>query len=122
MAKTVHTLVVTLDDEDSVDYEVECPGISDDCRAWRVCTPCSSRAATDDQFNDELYDEEEMHGVEHQRLMGEWMVPTEACLVVTHDYLWDSASYVTREPGRYPVVATFEDDGEFLVLDRVAES
>lgn len=123
MNTTVHTLVVTRSEEDAgyPDYAVECPGLSDGCRAWQVCGPCSARVATDEAFDDELVEEGEAHGVEHQRLMGEWMVPTQACLVVTHDYLWDAANWITRAPGRYPVVATFEDDGEFLVLE-LAES
>lgn len=112
-----HILVVTDMGEEWPRYDLECPGVSDWCREWRPCEPCSKRAAEDEDFDEQLYDAEEAHGVDHQKIQGEWMTPTERCLARHHDGLSDSGEEIARTPGRYPVYVTFEDDGEYLLLE-----
>lgn len=118
MSRVPHVLVVTRTDGDEwPSYSLECPGVSDWCREWRTCDPCTKRAAEDDGFNDELHEEEGAHDVEHRKLHGDWMVPTERCLARLHDGLGDSAEEVSTKPGRYPVFVTFEDGGDYLLLE-----
>lgn len=117
IAREPHILVVTDIGEEWPRYDLECPGVSDWCREWRRCNPCTKRAAEDVGFDDELIYEEGAHGVEHRRIQGDWMVPTDRCLAKNHDGLSDSAGDVTEEPGRYPVYVTFEDEGEYLHLE-----
>lgn len=113
-----HVLVVTAsDDPDWPKYSIECPGVTNDCRSWEPCGAACPRPMTDEQ-NDRLYEDGESHGVEHQRIQGEWMVPTERCFVAHFEDLWEPARDLGLPPGRWPVTFTVEDEGECLRLER----
>lgn len=108
-----HVLVVTEVDGKRW-YAVECPGVTNDCRAWVSC----------DQFgrqcdDDTLDEDQSAHGVEHHWIDGDWMVPTDDCLARTHFYLAEVASDLNLPPGRHPVRYDFGDGSEFnlSVLD-----
>lgn len=118
-----HVLVITPDSDGPDDnepyysYAVECPGVTDDCRAWKGCEVCP-REMTDEQ-DDDLWDDGEAHGEEHRKIQGEWMVPTASCFVAGFDELYESARYLDLPAGRWPVAFTVEDDGELLILEPV---
>jgi hypothetical protein len=105
-----HVLVVTVDpdDEESVEARVECPGVSSNCRAWFECEASVCLVHPD------RYDCEPMtsHGQVHQRIDGQWMVPTEKCLTGWHD---DAATDLAHDlgVGRHPVDVEW-DDGLYL--------
>lgn len=110
-----HILVVIANDDEPEypDYRVECPGVTESCRAWRECG-CPESAS------DDFWDIAEAHGVEHARIDGVWMVRSDRCFVVTADDMHEAAQDLGLPEGRWPIRFTVEDDGTRLVLERVA--
>jgi hypothetical protein len=99
-----HYLIVTADPEDPqerdfYDYEVECPGVTDECRRWEQCVASTCTVAREYQFDAR---EALGHGEHHRYINGMWMTPTEHCYVQGHDGLPDAvAGYF--ELGRHPI-------------------
>lgn len=95
---------------------IECPGVTDDCRAWDECMESGCRRP-DDETLDRLSDEQPVHGQVHVRIsdLG-WCVPTSNCWLQTTDAS-DEADGL--DPGRY-VFDWRCEDGEYLVLSNVA--
>ncbi|MFG3710824.1 hypothetical protein [Micromonospora sp. NPDC047730] len=95
-------------------HVIECPGVTDACRAW---VDCPQR---DEEHNDDaLEDDPVAHGVEHRWIDGDWMVRTDDCLVRTHMYAGEIAAELNLPPGRHPVGHDFGDGTEYelSVLD-----
>jgi hypothetical protein len=104
-----HILIVTgTPTDDDLSYTVECPGVTDACRAWRECTTCPRPLPADAE--DALWDDREAHGVEHQHLDATWMVPTGECFLATAEDMWDAGRALGLPAGRWPVDFTVEDD------------
>lgn len=114
-----HVLVVgePLDPDLIPQFEVECPGVTDDCRMWAECAVSGCPPFTQGtEAEDEAIDEGgyTAHGVEHKRLTVGWCVRTEQCFIRDHDELpdavndlfggWDRAAL-----GRYPVRINWSD-------------
>lgn len=127
-----HVLVVSYgqQDDEHPQFDLECSGVSDACRAWRECAedvfPCS---ADPDQVD--IYEEllQLVHGVEHEYYDGRTWVPTEppACFAADALDLRDAAreSLDTPvgehvRPGRYPVRVRVDEDGG-LELEPILE-
>lgn len=117
-----HVLVIT-GEEDHRDYDIECPGVTDDCRAYGGCNCPESR----DQHGDALWDNAEAHGVEHKHIDGEWMRPTDQCYVSTSDNLPDVCEELAKReqlgPGRHPIDFDYQGEGwyELQLLTPVAD-
>lgn len=123
-----HTLVVTLNPERAdkltakhpahtsacFEYALECPVVTHRCRAWQICEPCSA-LDMDSEAWDELEQDGEAHGVEHQDIGGDWYTPTEDCLAVVDGDLRDAAEELQLRPGRHEVEVLYEHS-EFLRL------
>lgn len=118
-----HHLVVTrveVDDEDGTcvvdyDYEVECPGVEDSCRAWIECRTCSPGSR--------LEEDEIRHGVRHREFYGGWIgAETEQCLAHALDSnACDLAQYLAeRSPqtavGKYPIELDCDDGFVYVSL------
>lgn len=94
-------------------YSIECPGVTNACRAWVDCPKFGK------ECDDDLLDEDNVaHGVEHQWIDGDWMIPTEECLVAVHDHLDDALDTYSPVPGRYPVDHDFGDGSELYLTIR----
>lgn len=70
---------------DDCEADVICPGVTDTCRAWWECGDClkASRNLSGEaleNFDEQLYDQGEAHGKDHQRIDGMWMTPTTECI------------------------------------------
>jgi len=132
MSTDPHILIVTFDpcpecppdgrcddctDYPEIDYAIECPGRTEQCRVWWECIDCTRKANADESgaFGEHLHEEPE-HGVQHRWLGGVgYCTPGDGCAVQLADSLPDCASEVATEPGRYPVDYDF-DDGELSRL------
>lgn len=113
--REAHTVTIKHDPEsheiedchDDCEATINCPGVLDSCRAWWECQQCRDEAETlsgealDDR-EERLYDEEEAHGVEHQRIDGRWMTPTDRCIGI--EFETDANDLVWSLPdGTFPV-------------------
>lgn len=114
MTTAHHVLTVTgLADDDGVDtreYEIECPGVTDECRLYEECGACkecraSSGAAFDSAESGVL------HGVKHLHIDDAWMGATDRCYVASLDCLSETAGYLNLLPGRHPVTFDYVGDG-----------
>lgn len=92
---------------DECTEQVTCTGVTDACRCWWRCDTCHTiREGLSDEeitaFDERLEDEEHAHGKEHQRIDGDWMTPSNQCLV--HVMENDAYELVFRLPdGVHPV-------------------
>lgn len=98
-----------------------CPGVTDDCRCWWECGTCQAATADMDAddldaFDDNLDESGEAHGVEHQRIDGMWMVPTDVCISQEMDSDAHELTFALPD-GTYPV--SFESDEGFLTVQIV---
>jgi hypothetical protein len=93
-----HILIVKPDPDDpeSLDYEVECPGVTDACREYRDCLANDSEQAALVRAMD---DGQPIvaHGKRHLNIEGTWMAETDFCYVQGHDGLPDAVD------GYFPV-------------------
>lgn len=96
MIDAPHVLVVTVDPDDPelLDYEVECPGVTDECREWRACTVINCTLIGEYKFT---VTGRLAHGERHKYINGTWMTSTSNCYVACHDGLPDAVA------GRFPV-------------------
>jgi len=110
-----HTVTIKHDPEsheiegchDDCEAIVQCTGVTDECRTWWECTICrDTYHGLDedgrDQFDEDLYETEVAHGVEHKRIDGMWMTPSNACLSRTLDNDAGELAY-TLPDGEHPV-------------------
>lgn len=105
MATTPHILVVSGDPEDGLEYAVECPGVTEACQTWFLCKECP------DSGNQDALDESDIvHGVAHRWYSWGWSTARQVCFVVRHDDLFDAASDLVLDPGRYRIDWTAEDE------------
>lgn len=111
-----HTLIARHSPEvDGLTYDIECPGVTAWCRAWRECQTCTELDDFDAQVDD-LVERREVHGEVHEWLpdADAWCVPTPHCLACVGDGLADAVDGLVTEPGRYAVGVTFEPN---LILE-----
>lgn len=95
---------------------VECPGVTDSCRAWDECMEAGCRDPEDDVL-DKLCNEEPVHGVVHERIGGVgWCTPTERCWPQTTDVA-EALEGMEPPPGRYTFRWSVEDDEYIVVHD-----
>lgn len=122
-----HVLVVhpaPPDDRPHLRYTVECPGTTDDCRAWmecnrRGCPPFAPGSDAEEQAEADA--EFTAHGVTH-RWDGAGWLPLSWCWIAHHEALSDAAEYLLGAdpaPGRYPIRHETDWRGEFLTLHLV---
>lgn len=113
--KPTHTLIVTVDDDDTRYYDIECPQVTDHCRVW-VEARCDEAQHSDDWDGDTWFDytgETEAHGVEHLHVDGSWSHPEDRCwLMVAPDFLRDPAEELNLPAGRHTVRHSYECGGE----------
>ena len=119
-----HALVVTVDrcsdckdqsdlcqdcaEHPELNYAIECPGVTDACRAWWECRETHTE---DDLYR--MEEEEPIHGVLHQLVAGMWSTPGTECFVQIADSVPEEGEYVSKgAPGRYLVDFDFGDPGE----------
>lgn len=118
-----HVLVVTKTSDigeglDEIEYTLECPGVSDACRAWVVCG-CPESEFSEELDGSPLDDDPAAHGVEHVYGEGEWNRPTDDCFYTGADYLPEAVQEMfrvaRREPasGRYAVTFKYDAEGAF---------
>lgn len=126
MSKT-HTLIITVTpgaDPTEVDhwqeFAVDCPGVTDACRAWQECqvAGCPANAGN----SNVLWEVSDVsHGQEHRHINDAWMTATDRCYLLDADELPDVAETLATKPelppGRYEVVHSFDDGAiEYLEL------
>ncbi len=116
--KQIHALVVAEDADNPGDplYRLECPGVTDDCRAYEDCVADADEVAALDRAADDGDDTPTAHGVEHRHIDGMWMAATDHCLYATHPLLPDCGEYLTTTPGRYEVTCHYIGDGDIELL------
>ena len=106
-----HIMVIVSDEMGVLEYSIECPGITEDCRAWTRCgqEPCAKLVE-----GDESLESFRLHGTDHL-VLGETepaaFVATDSCLLVT----WPRLAYAGEGlglvyPGRFPVDSERECD------------
>lgn len=115
-AQNPHVLVVTADPDDPerLDYSVECPGVTDECRMYRDCLAGKAERSALDRAAD---DGEPLvaHGKRHLKVDGAWMAETDHCYAQGHDGLPDTA--VDRFPvGRHPIEWDTGDGTEIYIV------
>lgn len=106
-----HVLVVENPEGDMArpwSYRVECPGVTDDCRAWAECRadawPCNADRERVDVYDELCQTDWTAHGVDHQWAENRPWTPTGDSLVVVHPQAWDAADELELPgPGRYAV-------------------
>lgn len=109
-----HVLIVRPDPADPhpdfYEYEVDCPGVTDQCRRWEECAvaDCPISAEWDDG-------DSEAHGQPHKLIAGMWMTPTEHCYVAVHDGLPDAVAG-DFAPGRHDIDWEVGDGTELSVF------
>jgi hypothetical protein len=111
----LHTLVVAEDpdypgDRDAYLFSVECPGVTDGCRAYVECQPCNS----DSEISEALWDEPVRHGAEHVQIedLG-WSLATDQCFLLDNPDTRDLARPpLGAFPGRYAVVIKYDRYGD----------
>ena len=111
------------DCHDDCTAEVICLGTTDACRTWWECRRCMRVLSRVDQAGAFEYDDRVderggvAHGVDHQRIDGMWMTPSETCLSRaaedddSYDLIYDLAD------GDHPVTIDYEE-GYLSVLLR----
>lgn len=118
MTNAQHFLIVTADPDDPSDkdlfqYEVECPGVTDECRRYEDCVPDGPERT----LLQEAVDNEGTpiaHGVKHLMIDGTWCAATNLCNVRDHDGLPDAV--VGLFPvGRHAIDWDFGDGTELAV-------
>lgn len=82
--------------------EVVCPGVTADCRTWWSCTECDRATAAmsaDEvaEYDDDLSESGEAHGVQHQRIDGMWMTPGHTCLAYSLENDADEVAFHSGE-------------------------
>lgn len=111
---TRHTVTIKHDPEshefdchDDCTASLTCFGVTDACRCWWECDACREATAgmTDEQrddYDEQLWDTSEAHGVEHQHIDGMWMTESNDCLTQALD---SDAGYLvdTLPDGEHPV-------------------
>jgi hypothetical protein len=132
---TQHHVLVITDEGHGQRFAIECPGVSDFCRAWAECfekgcpvrrdhipaSPTGPGCPEDCTVHgeDNEGDELEAHGQRHQYIysVGGWCTPTVDCWLVGYGEIGDAATnlQLAGAPGRYPVRHGLEND-EFLTL------
>lgn len=128
-----HILVVTIDrcrncvpdgalcadctEDPDLRYDIECPGVTNSCRAWDECRTCYvPRVGISSDVKDQLEQHGEAHGQPHQYIDGRWMTPTSHCYVAGHDALSEEGSYIANgQPGRWPVAHEVGDGTELYL-------
>lgn len=113
-----HILVVTADaedpDPDLYEYDVECPGVADDCRRYEDCLATADEVAALQSAADNG-SEAVAHGRKHLHIDGMWMAATDLCYVATHDGMPDAVAG-RFEPGRHPITWDVGDGTELIVF------
>lgn len=117
-----HLLVVETSDNENwngYSYRVECPGVTDTCRAWLECLePGCPPFAPDTEAEEQAQDDGEFvnHGDIHEQVCGMWCVATSDCYIATHYDLWDAAADLgVPGPGSYPVRGASDGEGELTL-------
>lgn len=113
------------DCHDECTASLTCPCVDDACRCWFECATC--RDATRDmdggaldEFDDRLYEEGEAHGVEHQRIDGMWMTPTDRC--IGHELETNASELIYDLPdGEHPVDLDCDDGFVYITPIRPAK-
>lgn len=117
MTTPTHTLVVTVDEDNTEQMrgEVICHGVTAECRIWWECFECN---ALDDDAREEIAENGEAHGVEHQ--YGEFGLcySSEQCLAQSLDAACEAISDAARglAPGSYPCEVDYVGDGYINVI------
>jgi len=103
-----HTITITrLPDEDNDDADYAIDGeCTPACRVWRGCKRKACQRMNPDY---PPFDERNRHGVEHQRIDGEWMVETNDCGIQYADDVAMNADDVT-ELGTYELRVDWDGD------------
>ncbi len=111
----VHVLVVTSGPDDKLSYQVQCPGVTDQCRRYEDCgaSPDESLALTEAVANGW---DVRSHGRHHRRIAGVWMQATDHCYVASHHALQERATAAGPGPGRYPILWSSGDAGTDLEI------
>jgi hypothetical protein len=116
-----HTVTIKHDAEsheydchDACEATVECSGVTDTCRVWWECDTCraAKKDMTDerrDDYDEQLWDTSEAHGVEHQHIDCVWMTPGDSCLV--YELETDASDLVPTLPDGVHPVGIDCDDG-----------
>lgn len=128
-----HVLVVSYasDDDEYPEFDLECPGVTDACMAWRECTedvfPCNADRDQVDVYEELLRLDDLVHGVEHRYWDGKVWVPTPSCFAAIAIHLPDTALDALDpptggrvQPGRYPVRVRADSEGD-LELELIAD-
>jgi hypothetical protein len=125
-----HVLVVFVDEADVHEFAIECPGVTDACRAWLECVEkhCTARQehaedcrADCNRHNDSSEDEPVAHGRRHRYIGGAfvgWGTPSDDCYPVTCGQIVEAAYSIRTDwvRGRYPVEHGLDPNGEYLTL------
>lgn len=124
-----HVLRITHDPEshaeaedchDGCTAEVICPGVTNFCRVWWECDECQAvRDQLDelelDHFDDQLYEDGEAHGVDHQRIDGMWMTPGTTCFA--HELETNAHDFVDElAAGDHPIDLDCDEGYVYLRL------
>lgn len=112
-----HVLVVELDEMDVHEFKIECPGVSDDCRAWLECSENGCTVGVEDDIDNDV----EAHGVRHHYVGGAhigWGTPTDTCWPATSGEIVEAAYAIRTDwiRGRYPICCDLDEHEEHLVL------
>lgn len=129
-----HVLVVRVDEAGVHQFEIECAGVTDACRAWLECqeNSCPVGDGCEDTCPDACaehgadLDEAEAHGTRHRYIGGAhmgWGVPTDECYPTTSGEVVEAAYRIRTDwlPGRYPVLCEMDEHDEYLVLSLFPE-
>lgn len=116
---TPHTLTITETTEGGVterSYTVDCPGVTDHCRALRLCEQPGC------DLDDLEHDEAEAHGQHHIWIddADGWYVPTTNCYLVDHDLLPDATESLGLPLGQHLVIPHFGGGYELELTVRPA--
>lgn len=116
-----HTLTITETTEAGITsrhYTATCPGVTDHCRALRLCEVPGC------DLDDEDHDEVEAHDQLHIWVddADGWYVPTADCCLATHDALADAAEPLSLPIGHHAVIPYFGDACELELAHSVGQT
>jgi hypothetical protein len=97
------------------EYALECPGVTDQCRAWLDCVEpgCAERRqVAADRGDDPVV----VHGREHRFIDIGWAMKTDRCLYADSDHLSEVASALGLPAGRHLVDVDYRGDGEIDLI------
>lgn len=117
---STHQVTITLPEpecEDDIEWEVRHLENTQRCVIWFPCKKCSEweERKLSARYDLNLTDDVVYHGVEHQVIEGEWMVPTDYCGLQEGDSCdWVHDIYRERGPGTYPVEPDYWGEGIWI--------